>query len=86
MKNKGLHQYRFKDNPLEEAFALAWDQINRSYVDNKLDGRGTLDYLLAKNCNDPRGEVTPRDREVAATVIQWLGSPIGQSFIQEIQR
>lgn len=76
MKNKGLHQYRFKENPLEKAFAKQWEKEN-------VEGR-ILDYLLAKDLNYPKGEVTDRDREVAATVIQWLGSPCGQSFVEEV--
>jgi hypothetical protein len=78
MRNKGLHQYRFKQNPLEKKFAKAWEQQNKEFE------RGTLDYLLAVDCNSPKGEVTKRDREVAATVIQWLGSPVGQGFIEEV--
>ena len=80
MKNKGLHQHRFRDNPLERSFAKAWDKANK--VDGF--GRGTLDYLLAVDSNRPAGEVTPRDRAVAATVIQWLGSPIGQGFVKDV--
>jgi hypothetical protein len=83
MKNKGLHQYRFKDNPMEEIFAQAWEKQNLS-IHGKPDGRGTLDYLLAKDSNSPNGEVTDRDREVAATVIQWLGSPVGQGFVIDV--
>jgi hypothetical protein len=81
MNNKGLHQYRFKNEPLEKLFAEAWEADN---IDNagRIDGRGILDYLLAKDSNHPNGEVTKRDREVAATVIQWLGSPVGQSFLR----
>ena len=78
MVNGGLHQYRFKDNPREKAYAIAWDK------QNALNEKGTLDYLLAKDCNRPAGEVTDRDREVAATVIQWLGSPVGQSFVRDV--
>ena len=83
MYNKGLRQKRFKNNPMEKAFAVAWEKQNLSLYD-KPDGRGTLDYLLAKDCNRPHGEVTDRDREVAATVIQWLGSPVGQCFVKEV--
>jgi hypothetical protein len=76
MKNKGLHQYRFKENPLEKFYAEQWEKEN-------VEGR-VLDYLLAKDPNHPRDEVTDRDREVAATVIQWLGSPCGQSFVEDV--
>jgi hypothetical protein len=85
MKNRGLHQYRFKDNPMEEVYAKAWNLQNTARAGTS-EGRGTLDYLLAKDCNYPMGEVTNRDREVAATVIQWLGSPVGQSFVKECQQ
>lgn len=35
------------------------------------------------NGKDP-AEVSDRDREVAATVIQWLGSPVGNNFLREL--
>lgn len=35
------------------------------------------------NGKDPV-EVSDRDREVAATVIQWLGSPVGNNFLREL--
>ena len=74
MKNKGLNQYRFKENPLEKAYAEQWEKDNKECR--------TLEYLLL--ANHPNGEVTDRDREVAATVIQWLGSPCGQSFVEDV--
>ena len=78
MKNKGLSQNRFKNNPLEKKYAVAWEKQNIAH--------DTLSYLMAKDCNRPQyEEVSKRDREVAATVIQWLGSPVGQSFIEEVQ-
>ena len=80
MKNKGKSQHRFKQNPLEKEFATAWEEINNRPGQQK----GTLDYLLADDVNNPMGEVTSRDRMVAATVIQWLGSPAGQSFLTQI--
>jgi hypothetical protein len=82
MKNKGKHQYRLKQNILEKKFAETWDKQNSGKFND--EGRGTLDYLLAEDCNRPCGEVTERDREVAATVIQWLGSPVGQGFLEEV--
>jgi hypothetical protein len=81
MENKGKHQYRFKDNPLEEKFAKGWEMQNST----DLRSYGTLEYLLADDSNYPKcDEVSERDRLVAATVIQWLGSPVGQSFIRGI--
>ena len=78
MKNKGISQHRFKQNPLERIFAELWDELNDR------TGHGILEYMLAKKVNKPDGEVTDRDKIVAATVIQWLGSPVGQAFLTEI--
>lgn len=83
MKNKGLNQRRCKQNPLEKLFAESWNEINTDNHGN-LNGKGCLDYLMTKNINNPLGEVSDRDRIVAATVIQWLGSPVGQSFLMQI--
>lgn len=77
MKHKGKHQYRFASNPKERIFAKQWDK-------EAVNGRA-LEYLLAEIPNEPNGEVTARDILVAATVIQWLGSPIGQSWLQSTQ-
>jgi hypothetical protein len=74
MKNKGLHQRRFFDNPLEQKFAEAWEK----------EADHILPFVLPENlnhCNDARS----RDREVAATIIQWLGSPVGQGFLRDVQ-
>jgi hypothetical protein len=78
VKNKGRSQHRFAGNPLERRFAEEWERKNAQ------EGRGVLDYLLADEVNSPRGEVSQRDREVAATVIQWLGSPVGQDFLRDV--
>ena len=83
MKNKGLSTHRFKDNPKEKVFAQAWEDQNN--FDNS-DSRQTLDYLLAVKINEPMGEVTDRDRQVAATVIQWLGSSVGQCWLAATQQ
>jgi hypothetical protein len=76
---KGLSEHRFRDNPTERDFAGHWRAWNE-------EGRRTLAYLL-----DPEhgGRGTPcdpanRDAVVAATVIQWLGSPVGQNFLEEV--
>ena len=37
----------------------------------------TLGYLIGEDYNQ-------RDATVTATMIQWLGSPVGQSFVRDI--
>lgn len=77
MKHKGVHTHRFRDNEEEKNFADAWEDQNKH--------GNSLAYLL--HCGDQQGkppEPSARDYEVAATVIQWLGSPVGQCFLRDL--
>lgn len=70
MKNR---KYRFSKNPEEKRFATAWDRED------------CLRYLLADpSPHAPIPEPTKREIEVAAVVIQWLGSPVGQCFLRDL--
>lgn len=69
-KVKGLHTYRFRDNPEEKRFAAAWTKNN------------VLPWLLGPG--DRKVDPSKRDEEVAATVVQWLGSPVGQAFLNDL--
>ena len=75
-KHQGLHPHRFKANPEERRFAEAWEQI----VQHR-----NLHHLLdpVPSSGSPP---TPEDRDfvVAATVIQWLGSPVGCGFLSDL--
>lgn len=80
MKNKGLHMHRLqksRGNPDEVKFAAAWEEKNE---------RGAvLAYLLQPGSQSGRPpDPSDRDVTVAATVVQWLGSPVGQAFLQEL--
>jgi hypothetical protein len=76
---KGLHTYRFADNPEERRFAEAWDkEVNRETGVR----HGLLAYLLGDGLLPT--DVTAREEIVAATVIQWLGSPVGQGFLRNL--
>jgi len=73
---QGFRKYRFKDNPLEQRFAEEWVKLNK---ENKI-----LLYLTSPN-NDPAySNLCERDKIVAGSVIQWLGSPVGQGFLQDV--
>jgi len=75
---KGLHTARFKNNPEEKRFADAWEQRNQ--LGNNL--AHLLDTRPVQGGHPP----TPSDRdyEVAATVIQWLGSHVGECFLRDL--
>ena len=78
LRNTGLSPHRWADNPLELKYAQAWDRIN----DVTRPGSDLIEWLLGDGSKPV--EVSERDRLVAATVVQWLGSPVGQSFVQEV--
>lgn len=70
MKGKRLHEYRIESNPCEGIAARLWAQYE--HVLGDVLGDGTYG-----------GRVTPseRDYQVAATLMQWLGSPVGRNFV-----
>ena len=74
MKHEGFHKDRLRknrDNPREVAFAEQW------IFENDWGPRKCkmLDALIP--------DATKRDAEVAATIIQWLGSNVGMGFLIE---
>lgn len=77
-RHSGLHTHRLRDNPLEERFAAKWRDVQEHH------GR-TLEYLMTPPGADQRFPfpLTVRDELVAATVVQWLGSPVGQGFLRD---
>ena len=78
MTHEGLHKNRLHPdagNPLEQIYARKWKEENE-----RRTGRPTplIFYLLD-------GDVSDRDAEVAATVIQWLGSNLGRQFVWNVR-
>lgn len=78
----GMHTHRLKQNPWEEHFAKRWQEANE-----RKPGRptSTLAYLLNPPTRDYDhvAEPSEHDAEVAATVIQWLGSQVGHAWPKE---
>lgn len=75
-KIRGLHAHRLKREPEEKRFADAWD-----------DYRGQmLAYLLHEGdqCGLKPKEPSEREHIVAATIVQWLGSSVGQSWLKSL--
>ena len=73
VRHSGNARHRIKQNPLERQYAEVWRQKQDS---------GLLEYLMGDGAS--RGAVSERDELVAATVIQWLGSPVGQGFLRDV--
>lgn len=71
MKHEGFHVARLqpeRDNPREVAFAEAWKDENKNCCTAN---------MVIPHC-------TERDAQVAATIIQWLGSNVGMSFLYKV--
>ncbi len=73
----GLHTHRFAEHPEEQRIAEAWARREGSF----------LQYMLQPAAeHGVRRPPDPSDRDevVAATVMQWLGSPVGQGFLRDL--
>lgn len=80
--HESLNEYRLANNPLERAFLEEWKEINkRAPMINH--GWGTLEIILSSDFNDVQ-PISQRDANVAATVIQWLGTVCGQCFLRDV--
>lgn len=82
--NVGYQFKRIEENEREKAFFEEWLHENepRPGVNN---GNGILQDLFIERV-DPYSRkwvehIQPRDRMIVATVIQWLGSNVGMSFL-----
>ena len=74
MLHRGFREIRLiQDNPKESIFSKKWKEEN-----NRPDGSQLVQMLIP--------ECTERDTEVAATIIQWLGSSVGMCFLSNIIR
>ena len=95
--NIGLHADRLakdRDNPREVAFVRQWhhehdgndllSELLRVSCDRNDPERqgGILGDPLGYFYKYPLGKTTERDRIVAETVIQWLGSNVGLDFVR----
>jgi hypothetical protein len=78
MRQQGLQTHRFKDNPEERRFAKSWEAWNTP------TGSAPPYILVNELLECGAGQVTRRDQAVAATVIQWLGSPVGLTFLEQL--
>ena len=59
---------------MEKRFAQEWDRFNQE--------QHPLEYLLGDGTR--RGHATDEQHELAATVVQWLGSPVGRAFLDDV--
>ena len=75
LKHVGMYEKRLKDNPMELAFSEEWKRQQSE--------SNTLEWLL---CLDAEGnsirELNQTEATCAATMMQWLGSPVGFGWLE----
>lgn len=83
LRHEGVHAQRVRSdhNKLEAVLARRWRE-QQARVRGLNRGLGVLENLMTPVGQDPE-PITQRDAAVAATVVQWMGSPIGQAFMDE---
>lgn len=81
IQHVGVSAHRLKSNPMEKVFAEAWKERNDPVSYRPI---GTLQTLLcSKGDGIIERELTQEEATAAATVIQWLGSPVGFSWLRQ---
>lgn len=86
-QNVGYFTDRLKHNDREKAFHDEW------YEENKIApginfGNGTLQGLFTSRAKNNLGgpkidiEVNKRERQIVASIVQWLGTNCGFSFLE----
>ncbi len=92
--NVGFRVDRTEHNPVEKAFHDQWMKENEPVAGYNC-GNGILQDLFIESDGHPFSAfngrktvevITDRDRMIVATVIQWLGSNVGQGFLYEALR
>lgn len=90
LKHEGNYRKKIETCPYERAFAETWEKWNVPSVGIN-HGFTTLELVVLKETGRVLGmpiledELTQRDCYVAASVIQWLGTAIGESFLNEVK-
>ena len=80
---KGISSHRYKREPLEKIFAEMWQEENNK----PCQGGELLSWILDRRVDFdgcPPLRATQDQHTVAATVIQWLGSTVGQHFLVSV--
>jgi len=79
-KFKGFSSHRYNREPLEKLFAECWQEENTQLAVRNC----TLDHLFSENADDYVEEQSDEKHKLASTLIQWLGSPVGQGFLARV--
>lgn len=75
---KGFKEYRHERNPKEKEFH------DKFLKDHNREGYCDMDMIVFGCTNTsmmPNDYLTDREKQIVLSTIQWLGSPVGQGFL-----
>jgi hypothetical protein len=80
IKHLGRSLHRIQSNPVERVFSEEWSKQARS--------GHTLEWLLCASADQQvqLRNITQREATCAATLMQWLGSPVGFCWLEETMK
>ena len=79
MEVKGFKTYRHESNPKEKELH---DKFIKEYIDCE-KWTCPVDLLIFPSCMLPSDYLSDREKQIVISTIQWLGSPVGQSFLRD---
>lgn len=78
---KGFNTHRHLDNPIEKELH---DNFIEQFIDNKLAHDMIDKIIYGTNENGyPTNFLSDHEKRIVITAIQWLGSHVGQSFLED---
>ena len=74
---ESLKPQRFEDNPKEKEF---FDKFLKSH---HREGYSDMENIVfgTNERGRPKDYLSEREKEIVVSTIQWLGSPVGQGFL-----
>lgn len=78
---EGLKKYRHQSNPKEKEMH---DKFINEIINSKRDLIHKIIYgTVDEGQNIPRNYLTDNEQRIAITLVQWLGSHVGQCFLKD---
>ncbi len=80
---KGNKEYRFKDNPKEKEFHDKFiEMFSRDGAAYK-SLSAIVNGWSKDRQNQPKEWLSEKEEDICVSLIQWLGSPVGQGFLRD---
>lgn len=83
VKHIGRSANRLYREPREAVFAESWKRMNSKQMHNRPE---VIDWLLHGDGSQCHARATQKEATIAATLVQWLGSPVGFGWLENTLR